>query len=179
MQRTSGQHDHLARISRTGSRQGGGRRSFAAWHWGRTTTRCSRGMEPAVRSPRALSAIVRTEFEAALLPQVSQYAGLPSGVGPRKPAAGNGIFCGRDGRLKIGRKDRKRHRRRKERNNTGENPGRNGLFPINDGFYGLGGLDGGDSMDRTTNSPPSHRTRLRLPTQERNFSMQRPEAELR
>ena len=38
MQRASGQHDDFARVLGTGSRQGGGRRSAAARHWGRPTT---------------------------------------------------------------------------------------------------------------------------------------------
>ena len=58
------------------------------------------------------------------------------------------------------------------------NPRRNGLFPIEEGCGGLEGLDGGDSRDRTANSPPSHRTRLRQPGQERKFSMRRPGAEM-
>jgi hypothetical protein len=44
------------------------------------------------------------------------------------PAAGNGIFECRDGRIKIGLRDRKGHRRPKERNDNGENPHRNGPF---------------------------------------------------
>jgi hypothetical protein len=64
-------------------------------------------------------------------------------------AAGNGIFCCRDGPLKIGFKERKRHRRPEEAKNTGENPRRIGLFAINNDFGGLGGLDGGRDRDRT------------------------------
>jgi hypothetical protein len=44
---------------------------------------------------------------------------------------------------KIGLRDRKCHRRPKERNDTGENPRRNGLFPIDDGFRSSARLDGG------------------------------------
>ena len=39
--------------------------------------------------------------------------------GIQNPAAGNGIFGCRDGRLKIGLRDRKGHRRPKEWNDTG------------------------------------------------------------
>jgi hypothetical protein len=44
---------------------------------------------------------------------------------------------------KIGRRDRKRHRRPKERNDTGENPQRNGLSGVGAGIYRFVGLDGG------------------------------------
>jgi hypothetical protein len=41
---------------------------------------------------------------------------------------------------------------------TDENPRRNGLFLLHDGFRGSGRLDGGDSRARTGDPPPSHRT---------------------
>ena len=44
---------------------------------------------------------------------------------------------------KIGLRDRKCHQRPKERNNTGENPHRNGLFGAGPEICGLEGLDGG------------------------------------
>jgi hypothetical protein len=42
-----------------------------------------------------------------------------------------------------------------DRNETGEYPRRNAMFPIDGGFCGSVRLDGGDG---TANSPPSHRT---------------------
>jgi hypothetical protein len=77
------------------------------------------------------------------------------------PAAGNGIFGYRDGRLKIGLRDRKGHRRPKERNDTGENPYRNGLSRVGAGIRGFVGLDGGDDLDQTACSPRRDRTGLR------------------
>jgi hypothetical protein len=50
---------------------------------------------------------------------------------------------------KIGLRDRKRHRRPKERNDTGENPHRNGLSRVGAGICGFVGLDGGRDRDRT------------------------------
>jgi hypothetical protein len=44
---------------------------------------------------------------------------------------------------KIGLRDRKRHRRPKERNDAGENTHRNGLFRVGPGIRGSIGLDGG------------------------------------
>jgi hypothetical protein len=46
-------------------------------------------------------------------------------------------------------KDSGRLWRPKQRNNTGENPRRNGRFAIEEGFSGLEGLDGGRDRDRT------------------------------
>jgi hypothetical protein len=50
---------------------------------------------------------------------------------------------------KIGQRERKRHRRPKERNDTGENPHRNGLSRACAGICGFVGLDGGHDRDRT------------------------------
>jgi hypothetical protein len=55
----------------------------------------------------------------------------------------------RDGRLKIGLRDRKGHRRPKERNDTGENPHRNGLSGVSVWICGFVGLGGGRDRDRT------------------------------
>ncbi len=44
---------------------------------------------------------------------------------------------------KIGLTDRKCHQRPKDRNDTGENPHRNGLFGAGVELCGLEGLDGG------------------------------------
>jgi hypothetical protein len=43
----------------------------------------------------------------------------------------------------MGLRDRRRHRRPKERNDTGENPVRNGLSEVGAGICGFVGLDGG------------------------------------
>jgi len=61
---------------------------------------------------------------------------------------------------KIGLRDRKCHQRPNERNDTGENPHRNGVFGAGPEICGLEGLDGGDSRYRTGCPPPSHRTSL-------------------
>jgi hypothetical protein len=102
-------------------------------------------MESAVRSPWIKSVITtgRARNNALLASQDSQNSRQPTDIGRQNPAAGNGIFGCRDWRLKIGLRDRKGHRRLKEWNDTGENPHRNGPFPIDDGFYGSRGLDGG------------------------------------
>jgi hypothetical protein len=55
---------------------------------------------------------------------------------------------------KIGLRDRKCQRRPKKRNDTGENPHRNGLSTVVVGICGFGGLDGG--------VPSQIRTRLHL-----------------
>jgi hypothetical protein len=49
----------------------------------------------------------------------------------------------------IGLRDRKRHRRPKERNDTGENTPRNGLSGVDAGICGFVGLDGGRTRART------------------------------
>ena len=49
----------------------------------------------------------------------------------------------------IGLRDRKCHQRPKERNDTGENPHRNGLSGVGAGICGFVGLDGGRDRDRT------------------------------
>jgi hypothetical protein len=59
-----------------------------------------------------------------------------------------------------------------------KNPRRNGLFSIDDGFLGSGRLDGGDDLDQTACSPRRDRTSLRNSSQERNFSPQKPGAEM-
>ena len=41
-----------------------------------------------------------------------------------------------------------------------QDPPRNDLFSMDDGFRSSGGLDGGDRRDRTANSPASRRTGL-------------------
>jgi hypothetical protein len=49
----------------------------------------------------------------------------------------------------MGLRDRRRHRRPKERNDTGENPQRNGLSGVGLVISGSVGLDGGRDRDRT------------------------------
>src|SRR5260370_1449458 len=115
-------------------------------------------MEPTVRGARIEAAIITARLETAFFrPKTPNVPGLPNGNGRRNPGAGNGIFGCRDGRLKIGLRDRKYHQRPKERNDTGENPRRNGLFGADPEICGLEGLDGGGcSLLRTTlkgNSP--------------------------
>jgi hypothetical protein len=85
----------------------------------------------------------RLETDALLASRDSQNSRQPVGIGRQNPAAGNGIFGCRDGRLKIGLRDRKGHRRPKEWNDTGENPHRNGLSRAGAGVCGFLGLDGG------------------------------------
>jgi hypothetical protein len=54
----------------------------------------------------------------------------------------------------IGLRDHECHQRPKERNDTGENPHRNGLFGAGPEICGLERLDGGDGRDRTANPHP-------------------------
>ena|SRR6266851_774169 len=112
-------------------------------------------MEPAVRSPRTESAIItdRAQNGGFGLPRLP-YSRLPKGIGRGNPGAGNGIFGCRDGRLKIGLRDRKYHQRPKERNDTGENPHRNGLFGADPEICGLEGLDGGVRSQMRTGLDP-------------------------
>src|SRR6266404_9352363 len=102
-------------------------------------------MESAARSPWIESAIItdRARSDALLASQDSQNSRQPTGIGRQNPAAGNGIFGCRDGRLKIGLRDRKGHRRPKEWNDAGENTHRNGLFRVGPGIRSSVGLDGG------------------------------------
>ena len=65
-------------------------------------------------------------------------------------------------------------RDRNGRNETCENRRKNGLFAIDGGFRSSGGLDGGDHLDQTGNSPLRDRTGLRNSSQELNFLLQRP-----
>src|SRR6476660_3128057 len=74
------------------------------------------------------------------IPITSNTLRSPSGIGRRKPAAGNGIFRCSDGELKIGLRDCKCLQRPKKPNQAVEYPRRNGLFPIEDGFDGFGRL---------------------------------------
>jgi len=62
---------------------------------------------------------------------------------PSKPCRGERNFWMQRREAKIGLRDRKRHRRPEERNDTGENPHRNGLSRVGAGICGFVGLDGG------------------------------------
>ncbi len=97
---------------------------------------------------------------------------------PWKPCRGERNFWMQRREAKIGLRDRKCHQRPKERNDTGENPHRNGLFGAGPEICGLEGLDGGDDLDQTGCSPRSDRTSLRNSSQERNFLLQRPGGEI-
>jgi hypothetical protein len=158
-------------------------------------------MAPAVRSPRIESAIItgRARNGGLLASRNSQYSRVAERHWPSQPprerrafglpklpifpgcrtalavatAAGERNFWVQRREAKIGRRDRKRHRRPKERNDTGENPQRNGLSGVGAGIYRFVGLDGGDDLDQTACSPRSHRTSLRTSSQERNSLLQR------
>src|SRR5258708_37005282 len=148
MQRTSGQYDNLARVPRPGTRQSCGRRSFAPRHWCRAAPRRSRGMEPTVRNPRIESAIgcrcsklesQQTIPERRLVSSVPKFSRrernfwmqrLEAKSQPKTP-----LISPETVNLEIGAK----------------NPGRNGVFLIDDGFRGSGRLDGGRDWDRTCN----------------------------
>src|SRR6266851_1074016 len=109
-------------------------------------------MEPAVRSPRIESAIIadRARNGAFGPPQDSQSSRAANGYWPSEPCRGERNFWMQRREAKIGLRDRKFHRRPKERNDTGENPHRNGLSGVGVGICGLEGLDGGDGMVRTS-----------------------------
>ncbi len=137
MQRPSGQYDHLARVSRTGPRQSCGRRSFAPGYRSRAAARRSRGMEPTVRNPRIKSAI---------------------GFRSRAKLTFRQPIPGRRRASKSSRQERNFWMQRPEPKNPPErplcrqrpgnvenrrqDPRRNGLFSIEDGFRGSGRLGG-------------------------------------
>jgi hypothetical protein len=54
---------------------------------------------------------------------------------------------------KIGPRDRNYHRRPNERNDTGENPHKNGLSGVGAGICGFVGLDGGVGSQIRTGLP--------------------------
>src|ERR1700675_688184 len=56
-------------LAETGSRQSSGRRSVAAWHWGRAASRPAHRMEPAVRGARTETAIIRRGRAVVLCPK--------------------------------------------------------------------------------------------------------------
>ena len=102
-------------------------------------------MEPAVRGARVKSAIItgRARNGALLASQDSQNSRQPTGIGRQNPAAGNGIFGCRDGRLKSAQETAGGRRRLNERNDTCKNPHRNALSGAGPGIRGSVGLDGG------------------------------------
>jgi hypothetical protein len=105
-------------------------------------------MEPAVRGARVESAIVRPS-RTTFLSRSAIFPKLPSDFGRRNPAAGNGIFRCRDRGPKSGLETAKCRQRPAERNDTGKNPRRTGLFLCGSKNCGLAGLDGGRDRDRT------------------------------
>ena len=66
MQRAACQYDHLAGLPRARTRQCCSRRSSATRHWRRAAPRCSRRVEPAVRSARTQSTIDPASGETAV-----------------------------------------------------------------------------------------------------------------
>src|SRR6266403_5788056 len=85
-----------------------------------------------------------TGFETSLLAsQTPKIPGSRTGSGRRKPCRGERNFWMQRREAKSGGKDRKCHRRPNERNDTGENPHRNGLSRVGAGICGFVGLDGG------------------------------------
>src|ERR1035441_2145844 len=70
----------------------------------------------------------------------------------------------------IGLRDRKCHRRLKERNDTCRNPHRNGLFSVGLEICGLERLDGGLDRDRTYDPPDQSSNRFLAPKAGTKFS---------
>jgi hypothetical protein len=130
-------------------------------------------MEPAVRSPRIEPAISMDRAQRVRFgPKGPKYS-RPARRRPPQPGRGERNFWVQRREPKIGLKNSKCHRRLKEQNDTGENPHRNGLSGVGARICGFVRLDGGAGRDRTANPPPSRRTGLSHPSQERNFLMQR------
>src|SRR5713101_1344970 len=131
-------------------------------------------MEPAVRSPRTESAIItdRAQNGALGLPGLPIFSAAER-YWPLKPCRGERNFWMQRREAKIGLRDRKCHQRPKARNDTDENPHRNGPFGAGREICGLEGLDGGGSRAQTGDPPPSHRNRSPPPSRERKFAMQR------
>src|SRR5258708_5980538 len=75
---------------------------------------------------------------------------------------------------KIGLRDRKRHRRPKERNDAGENTHRNGLFRLGPGIRGSVGLDGGGCSPAKLVSNAGTGNFLKISGQNRLLEDQRP-----
>src|SRR5229473_1584928 len=117
-------------------------------------------MESAVRSSRIEPAIITPGSTRLFLPPKAHNIPDRQTVLPSKPCCGERNFWMQRREAEIGLRDHKCHQRPKERNDTGENPHRNGLFGAGPKICGSEGLDGGDGRDRTANPPPSHRTGL-------------------
>src|SRR6266403_4958550 len=95
-----------------------------------------------------------TGFETSLLAsQPPKIPGSRTGSGRRKPCRGERNFWMQRREAKSGGKDRKCHRRPNERNDTGENPHRNGLSRVGAGICGFVGLDGGAGSRIRTGLP--------------------------
>ena len=112
-------------------------------------------MEPAVRGARIEPAIVAARLNGRFSLPKRRSPGLPSNIRPSQPCCRERNFWMQRREAEIGLRDRKCHQRPAERNDTGKNPRRNGLFLAGPEICGLVGLDGGAGMDRTANSPVS------------------------
>jgi hypothetical protein len=108
-------------------------------------------MEPAVRGARTEPAII------VVLPP--KFSGLTGDLAVKAPCGERDFWMQRP-EAPIGQRDRRCTQRLNDQNNSYENARRNRLFLPNLGICGLAALDGGAGMDRTANSPSSHRTGL-------------------
>src|SRR5216684_7927460 len=86
--------------------------------------------------------------------QDSQHSRAAERYWPSKPCRGERNFWMQRRAAEISLRDRKCHQRPKERNNTDENPHRNGPFGAGREICGLEGLDGGRDGDRTCDPLP-------------------------
>src|SRR5438552_1343159 len=141
MQRPSGQYDHLARLPRTGPRQGRGRRSFAPRHWCRAAPRRSRGMAPTVRNPRIESTIGFRSCSNSL-PGTPNSRAPAVQFRPEIRSPGTEFLDAETGGQKSTRETVIVGRDRQRSNTRQESP-QNGLFSIDAGFRDSGRLDGG------------------------------------
>src|SRR6202022_3882792 len=108
-----------------------------------------------------------------------EYGFKCAGTSRPNLAAGNGLLGCRDEAPKFAGKATELLQRQKSGKWIAENPGRNALFGVVPESCGLRRLDGGGSRAQTEDPPPSHRTGLRQPSRERNFSMQRRRVQIR
>src|SRR6266446_6835366 len=136
MQRATGQYDHFARVPRTRPRQSRRRGSFAPRHRCRAAPRRSRGMEPTVRNARIESAISleggsklasqQTIPERRLASYRPKFSRGERNFWMQRPEAKNPperpLLSAETGNVENRRQD----------------PRRNGLFSIDDGFRGSG-----------------------------------------
>jgi len=157
VQRASGQHDDLARVlapdlvraaveGRLPRGIGVERLRDAPAEWSQQFE--ALGFESAIITDRVRN--------GRFWPPKPQNSRQPTGnLAVENPAAGNGIFWMQRREAKIGLGDRKVSQRRKERNDTNENPHRNGLFGVGAGFAVWVRTGGGGVRSRNAN--PSQR----------------------